>query len=137
MPTSVTSKLASQSASCSSRAIVVPNVRVCCSRRRRLLPLPGTRTVATTLSRCTSSPAQRNEDVHHVPPLQTTGHAGSEGPPVTILRFALKAAVDDSAGPRAILILGLAAPRERRRPPITAPAFSPRYGGGRPRRRDN
>jgi hypothetical protein len=57
---SVTPKPASQSASVSSWPIVVPKLRVCCSRRRRLLPLPGTRTVATTLSRCTSSPAQRS-----------------------------------------------------------------------------
>jgi hypothetical protein len=35
-------------------------VGVCCARRRLLLPVPGTRTVATTLSRCTSRPAQRS-----------------------------------------------------------------------------
>src|SRR6266545_3941368 len=40
--------------------MVVPNVRVSCKRRRRLFPLPGTRTVATTVSRCTSRPAHRS-----------------------------------------------------------------------------
>ena len=38
-------------------AVVVAKVRVCCARRSR--PDPGTRTVATTVSRCTSNPAQR------------------------------------------------------------------------------
>src|SRR6266545_7011210 len=62
--------------------------------------------------------AALNEDVHHVPPFQTTGHAGPEGPPCTTLRFALEAAVNGSAGPRAILTNGLVAPRRCRRRPI-------------------
>src|SRR6266511_4218566 len=62
--------------------------------------------------------AALDDDVHHVPPFKTTGHAGSEGPPVTTLRFALEAAVNGSAGPRAILTIGLAAPRRCRRRPI-------------------
>src|SRR5207247_6549621 len=62
--------------------------------------------------------AALNDDVHHVPPFQTTGHAGSEGPPVTTLRFALEAAVNGSAAPRAILTIGLTAPRRCRRRPI-------------------
>jgi hypothetical protein len=62
--------------------------------------------------------AALNDDVHHVPPFQTTRHAGSEGPPVTTLRFALEAAVNGAAGPRAILTNGLTAPRRCRRRPI-------------------
>src|SRR5262249_15361975 len=62
--------------------------------------------------------AALNDDIHHVPPLQTTGRAGSEGPPATTLRFALEAAVSDSAGPRAILTIALAAARRCRRRPI-------------------
>src|SRR5438876_10413130 len=46
------------------------------------------------------------------------GRAGSEGPPITTLRFALEAAVNGSAGPRAILTNGLTAPRRCRRRPI-------------------
>src|SRR5438034_2424655 len=62
--------------------------------------------------------AALNDDVHHVPPFQTTGRAGSEGPPTTTLRFALEAAVSDSAGPRTILTIALAAARRCRRRPI-------------------
>src|SRR6266516_3850445 len=66
----------------SSCAIVVPKVRVCCARRRRLLPVPGTRTVATTLSRCTSRPAQRSTITSITrPPSETTRRRRLEGPP--------------------------------------------------------
>src|SRR6187200_1494336 len=62
--------------------------------------------------------AALNDDVHHVPPFQRTERAGSEGPPLTTLRFALEAAVNGPAGPRAILTNGLTAPRRCRRRPI-------------------
>jgi hypothetical protein len=59
IPTNVTAcSPTSQSAIRVSPAMVVANVRV--SPRRVPRRLPGTRTVATTLSRCTSSPAQRS-----------------------------------------------------------------------------
>jgi hypothetical protein len=58
IPTSVTPASASHAASSASPASVARNVRVCWSKRRR--PAPGTRTVATTLSRCTSRPAHRS-----------------------------------------------------------------------------
>src|SRR5262249_18008389 len=61
--------------------------------------------------------AALNDDIHQVPPFQTTGHAGSEGPPVTTLRFALEAAVNGPADPRAILTIALAAARRCRRRP--------------------
>src|SRR6266540_1900791 len=77
-------------------------------------PHRGNDAVAVHVQPC----AALNEDVHHMPPLQTTGHAGSEGPPTTTLRFALEAAVSDSAGPRAILTIALAAARRCRRRPI-------------------
>ena len=82
-------------------------------------PAPATRTVATTLSRCTSSPAQRSttRSIRCLLP-QTTGRAVRRGLPLTILRFALEAAVNDPAGPRAILTIGLTAPRRCRRRPI-------------------
>ena len=58
IPTSVTPASASHTASSESPGSVALNVCVCCSNRRR--PWPGTRVVATTLSRCTSSPAHRS-----------------------------------------------------------------------------
>jgi hypothetical protein len=97
----------------------VPKLRVCCSRRRRLLPAPGTRHRRDDAVAGDIKPrAALNDDVHQVPPSQTTGRAGSEGPPDTTLRFALEAAVNAPAGPRAILSDGLAAPRRCRRRPI-------------------
>ena len=98
---------------------MVPKLCVSCARRRRLLPFPGHahgRDDAVAVH--VQARAALNDDVHHIPPLQTTGRAGSEGPPTTTLRFALKAAVGDSAGPRAILTIALAAARRCRRRPI-------------------
>jgi hypothetical protein len=63
IPARVTRCSASQSPSAVIPAVVVAKVRVCCARWRRperwRRPDPGTRTVATTVSRCTSNPAQR------------------------------------------------------------------------------
>src|SRR4029453_17219942 len=50
------------------------------------------------------------------------------GLPITILRFALEAAVNDSAGPRAILLNGLTAPRGCRRQPDDAGILPSRRG---------
>src|SRR6266540_531329 len=52
---------------------------------------------------------------------------------LTILRFALEAAVNNPAGPRAILLIGLAAPRGCRRQPDDAGILTPRRW--RPKRR--
>src|SRR4051794_31016002 len=57
IPTSVTFCSANQSASISSCPVIVANVRV---SERRVPPGPGRRTVATTVSRCTSMPAHRS-----------------------------------------------------------------------------
>src|SRR5207247_9941274 len=62
--------------------------------------------------------AALNDDVHHVPPFQTTGRAGSEGPSVTTLRFALEAAVSGSAGHSTILTISLAATKRCLHRPI-------------------
>src|SRR6266508_3325865 len=45
---------------------------------------------------------------------------------LTILRFALEAAVNNPAGPRAILLIGLTAPRGCRRQPDDAGILTPR-----------
>jgi hypothetical protein len=58
IPTSSTCSAASQSPSSLNPPVVVANVRVAIRRSRR--SNPGARTVATTVSRCTSNPAQQS-----------------------------------------------------------------------------
>jgi hypothetical protein len=78
--------------------------------------------------------AALNDDVHHLPPFQTTGRAGSEGPPFTTLRFALEAAVNGSAGPARHTYQRAHSTKEMPASTDPAPAFSPRHGGARSRR---
>jgi hypothetical protein len=69
IPTSVTANDANHSVSSESPATVDLKVRVLCSQRR-LVSL-GKRTVATTLSRCTSRPAHRSTTTSIVSLLET------------------------------------------------------------------
>ena len=108
MPTSVTPKPSSQSASACSPPSVEGKPRVCCSRCR--LRLAGTRTVAITLSRCTSRPAQRSTRTSICCLLPEGGQvAVRRGLLSTNLRYALEAAVSCSAGPHTMLPRELAA----------------------------
>src|SRR6266566_1815945 len=79
MPTSVTPKPSSQSASAPSPPSVDGKPRVCCSRCR--LRLAGKRTVAITLSRCTSSPAQRTTRTSITSSFRAVTSCRPEGPP--------------------------------------------------------
>jgi hypothetical protein len=112
IPARVTRCSASQSASAVIPAVVVAKVRVCWTRRRR--PDPGTRTVATTVSRCTSNPAQRrtNTSISALLPDRALrqGRRPGEGLSVKSLRFALAAAGQGASGLHAILLCELTAP---------------------------
>jgi hypothetical protein len=67
MPTKVTPWATSQSRSASRSTVIVPNVRVSCTR---LPPVPGVRTQATTVSLWTSRPQQRSTTVSMTVPLR-------------------------------------------------------------------
>src|SRR3954471_18195348 len=78
IPTSVTCWAANQSASVSSCPVIVVNVRV---SDRRTPPGPGRRTVATTVSRCTSKPAHRSINTSIPHPFSSTAGAARRGEP--------------------------------------------------------
>ena len=112
MPTSVvTFSAANQPDSSSSRPVVVANVRV---SEQRVPPGPGRRTVATTVSRCTSNPAHRSINTSiplHPFPCRWQGPPGEGNLSIKKLRYALEAAGQGASGPRVTLFYGLTAPR--------------------------
>src|SRR5688572_11540011 len=93
-------------------AVVVATVWVYWLRRLRPGVSGGIRTVATTVSRCTSSPAQRstNTSITTPPSLIPVGRRPGEACRVKSLRFALAAAGQGASGLRAILLCELVAP---------------------------
>jgi hypothetical protein len=82
------------------------------SHRRR--PSPGTRTVATTSSRCTSRPAHRSTITSIFCSLPKRPFTGGNLPRMS-LSYALEAAINGSTGPRATLLHGLSRTKPRRR----------------------
>jgi hypothetical protein len=121
-PTRVTSKLASQTPSCTSPAVVVVNRRVSTWRP----PWPsGTRTLAVTESLCTSRPAQRSTSVSRClppPPRQRSLPSRGNLYPGN-LSLVLVATVRGARGSHVRLISGLAAPREHRHRPDDPHSF--------------
>src|SRR6187551_632574 len=79
IPTSVTFSAVNHSASVSSCPVIVVNVRV---SDLRTPPGPGRRTVATTVSRCTSKPAHRSINTSIPHPFSATAGAARSGEPV-------------------------------------------------------
>src|SRR4051794_33578323 len=121
IPTSVTFCSVNQSASISSCPVIVVNVRV---SERRVPPGPGRRTVATTVSRCTSMPAHRsiNTSIPAPLPRRRQGPPGVGNLSIKKLRCALEAAGQGASGsPRHTFLRARGTKKHRRRDRTTAP----------------
>src|SRR3954447_3115685 len=129
IPTSVTFCSVNQSASISSCPVIVVNVRV---SERRVPPGPGRRTVATTVSRCTSMPAHRsiNTSIPAPLPRRRQEPPGVGNLSIKKLRCALEAAGQGASGsPRHTFLRARGTKKHRRRDRTTAPIL-PVTGAG-------
>jgi hypothetical protein len=100
--------------------VIVVNVRV---SDRRTPPGPGRRTVATTVSRCTSKPAHRsiNTSIPHPFP-RRQGPPGMGNLSIKKLRYALEAAGPGASGsPRHTFLRAHGTKQHRRQDRTTAP----------------
>ena len=121
IPTSVTFCAVNHSASASSCPVIVVNVRV---SDRRTPPGPGRRTVATTVSRCTSKPgAPLDQHIHlRTPSPRRQGPPGVGNLSIKKLRYALEAAGQSASGsPRHTFLRAHGTKKHRRRDRTTAP----------------